>query len=131
MRLLRANYKDQAGLLMKMPDVNHFRELLIKRQVDLAAMVEAGAEAAQPVELDQARVGRLSRMDALQGQAMSQEASRRREQELIRVSKAIKRMELGEYGECLNCGEEIANGRLEVDPAATLCISCAESDDSL
>ena len=107
---------------------DHFRELLIKRQADLKASTEAGAEAAQPVELDQSRVGRLSRMDALQGQAMSQEAGRRREQELVQISRALKRLELGEYGECLNCGEEIAVGRLEVDPAATLCIRCAESN---
>jgi DnaK suppressor protein len=110
-----------------MLDTDHFRELLTKRQADLIDMVEAGSEAAQPVELDQARVGRLSRMDAMQGQAMSQEAGRRRELELVRISKALKRLELGEYGECLNCGEDIAVGRLEVDPAATLCIRCAET----
>jgi DnaK suppressor protein len=111
-------------------DADPFRELLIKRQTDLAVIVETGAEAAQPVKLDQACVGRLSRMDAMQGQAMSQEAGRRREQELVRISKALQRIELGEYGECLNCGEEIAIGRLEFDPAVTLCIGCAESDGS-
>ncbi len=110
-----------------MLDTDHFRKCLLKRQSELKALAETGAEAAQPVELDQARVGRLSRMDALQGQAMSQEARRRREQELMRISKALKRLELGEFGECLTCGEEIAVGRLEVDPAATLCIRCAES----
>ena len=113
-----------------MLNTDHFHELLSKRQADLVAIVEAGSEAAQPVELDQARVGRLSRMDALQGQAMSQEAGRRREQELARISMALKRLELGEYGECLNCGEDIAVGRLEIDPAATLCIRCAESGNS-
>jgi DnaK suppressor protein len=113
---------------MTLLDINHFRELLLKRQSELMVLAETGAEAAQPVELDQARVGRLSRMDALQGQAMSQEARRRRELELVRISKALKRLELGEFGECLTCGEEIAIGRLEVDPAATLCIRCAESD---
>ena len=107
---------------------DHFRDLLIKRQADLIASTEAGAEAAQPVELDQSRVGRLSRMDALQGQAMLQEAGRRREKELVQISRALKRLEFGEYGECLDCGEAIAVGRLEVDPAATLCIRCAESN---
>jgi DnaK suppressor protein len=110
-----------------MPEDSYFTELLLKRQAELKALSEAGSEASKPVELDQARVGRLSRMDALQGQAMSQEATRRRELALVRIAKALKRLELGEYGECLNCGEEIATGRLEVDPAATLCIRCAES----
>jgi len=108
-------------------DTEHFRELLLTRQSELRALAETGAEAAQPVELYQTRVGRLSRMDALQGQAMSKEASRRREQEIVRISKALKRVELGEYGECQDCGEDIAIERLEIDPAAILCIRCAES----
>ena len=109
-----------------MIDTNHFRELLLQRQAELKALTETGDEASKPVELDQTRVGRLSRMDAMQGQAMSLEAKRRREQELTRIIQAFKRLELGEYGECLKCGEEIAVGRLEVDPAATLCINCAQ-----
>ena len=113
---------------MTLLDINHFRELLLKRQSELMVLAETGAAAAQTVELDQTRVGRLSRMDALQGQAMSQEALRRRELELVRISKALKRLELGEFGECLTCGDEIAIGRLEIDPAAILCIRCAESD---
>jgi len=110
-----------------MLEEKHFRELLLNRQSELVALAETGAAATQTVELDQSRVGRLSRMDALQGQAMSQEAGRRREQELVRISKALKRLELGEYGECTSCGEDIAAGRLEIDPAAILCIRCAES----
>lgn len=105
---------------------NHFRELLLQRQAELEVLTETGDEASKPVELDQTRVGRLSRMDAMQGQAMSLEAKRRREHELTRIVQALKRLELGEYGECLKCGEEIAVGRLEVDPAATLCINCAQ-----
>ena len=105
---------------------NHFRELLLQRQAELEALTETGDEASKPVELDQTRVGRLSRMDAMQGQAMSLESKRRREHELTRIVQALKRLELGEYGECLKCGEEIAVGRLEVDPAATLCINCAQ-----
>lgn len=113
--------------LKAMSKNEHFSELLLKRRSELQALSETGDEASKPVELDQTRVGRLSRMDALQGQAMSLESRRRREQELARIGKALKRLELGEYGECLNCGEEIASGRLEIDPAATLCIRCAET----
>jgi len=110
-----------------MLDTDYFRECLLKRLSELRVLEATGQEASKIVELDQACVGRLSRMDALQGQAMSQESQRRRERELVRISGALKRLELGEYGECLNCGEEIAIGRLNVDPAATLCIHCAES----
>jgi len=116
-----------AGVCLKMTlDLKHFRALLLQRREALQQVTEAGDEAAKPVELDQTRVGRLSRMDALQAQAMSKETQRRRGQELNGIQQALQRLESETYGECLDCGEMIATGRLEVDPAARLCIKCAE-----
>ena len=89
-----------------------------------AADAETEGERA-PVELDQQAVGRLSRMDALQVQAMALETSRRRGVELRRIATALARIDEGEYGYCLECGEEIAVRRLELAPAAPLCIACA------
>jgi len=109
-------------------DLSHYRALLLQRRAALQQVVQAGDDAAAPVELDQARVGRLSRMDALQGQAMSQETQRRREQELRQITSALRRIEQNEFGECLQCGEMIAEGRLAISPAATLCISCADKE---
>ncbi len=71
-------------------------------------------------------MGRLSRMDALQGQAMSQETQRRRVQELHHIAAALQRIERNEFGECAHCGEMIAEGRLSINPAVTLCIVCAD-----
>lgn len=78
-----------------------------------------------PVELDQQAVGRLSRMDALQVQAMAMETSRRRATQLRRITAALARMDEGEFGYCLKCGDEIAARRIELDPATPLCIGCA------
>lgn len=89
-------------------------------------MVETAKASANTVELDQTRQGRLSRMDALQQQAMSQETNRRREQELQRITAALARIESGDYGYCVTCGQEIDFGRLEINPTATQCIRCAE-----
>jgi DnaK suppressor protein len=77
------------------------------------------------VELDQARVGRLSRMDALQVKEMAAETARRRDAELNRIAAALARIKDGEFGWCLNCGEAIAPKRLENDPAAPNCFGCA------
>jgi DnaK suppressor protein len=89
-----------------------------------AAEAETSGER-EPVELDQQAVGRLSRMDALQVQAMAQETSRRRKMQLRRITAALARIGEGEFGYCLECGEEIAARRLELDPTAPLCIDCA------
>ncbi len=88
---------------------------------------QAGAESAQTVELDQARVGRLSRMDALQAQAMSRETNRRRSEHILRIRAALKRLDEDEYGHCVRCGDDINPKRLELDPATALCIDCAAS----
>jgi len=107
------------------PELEHFRQQLLQLQADLRSQREAGEAATRVVELDQTSVGRLSRMDALQGQAMSQEQARRRQQQLQRIAAALRRLEQGEYGDCRDCGEPIAVRRLAMDPAATLCIRCA------
>ena len=92
---------------------------------DLTEVDRASASARETVELDQTRVGRLSRMDALQGQAMAQEQQRRRQTQLARIAAALGRVEAGEYGWCLKCGDAVAKPRLESDPAAPLCVDCA------
>lgn len=101
---------------------------LRERREEILALIEGHGEDAKPVELDQTRVGRLSRMDALQNQAMAQETERRRQQELVRIEAALRRLEDGSYGDCVECGEPIAEKRLALDPSAVLCIDCAAKD---
>lgn len=91
----------------------------------LQAEDDDAREARRPVELDQQSVGRLSRMDALQNQAMAQGQSRRREARERHLRAALLRIEEGEYGYCTECGDRIAARRLEFDVAALTCIACA------
>jgi DnaK suppressor protein len=107
-------------------DLKAAKKRLIDKQRELNAIVESSRESRKPVELDQSRVGRLSRMDAMQDQAMALETERRREIELRRIESALERVETGDYGYCLSCGEEIQPKRLEFDPATPVCIDCAQ-----
>ncbi|MCB2099916.1 MAG: TraR/DksA C4-type zinc finger protein [Rhodobacterales bacterium] len=100
---------------------------LERRQAELTAADAATDGDRAPVELDQTSVGRLSRMDALQVQAMAQETSRRRHQELLRIEAALKRVAEGEYGYCTLCGDDIPLKRLELDPATPTCVACANA----
>ena len=105
----------------------HFKNSLLALKKTLIRAQETGDQAEQTVELDQSRVGRLSRMDAMQAQAMSKETGRLRRQKLLQIEAALKRIENDEYGYCGECGEEIAAGRLDADPTAVLCIQCASA----
>lgn len=80
-----------------------------------------------PVLLDQQSVGRLSRIDAMQGQALAQASDLRRKSRVNALEAALRRFDDGEFGYCVDCGEPIAVARLQVDPATTLCITCAKS----
>jgi DnaK suppressor protein len=102
------------------------RETLVRLKAELESFSEISEDARATVMLDQQAVGRLSRMDALQGQAMAQASERQRRADIQRIEAALKRLDEGEYGYCAQCGEDIAAKRLEVDPAAAFCIRCAK-----
>lgn len=108
-------------------DPECFRPQLQRMQQELRELGQTADAGAATVELDQTRVGRLSRMDALQSQAMSVETRRRRQLQLKQIAAALRRLDTGDYGYCLECGEPIAQRRLQIDPAASLCIRCAEA----
>jgi DnaK suppressor protein len=108
-------------------DLLGFKLLMLKQKARLIEADKTGEQAEEVVELDLSRVGRLSRMDAMQAQAMSLETGRRRRQRLIEIEAALGRLQDGDFGECFECGHLINPARLAVDPTATLCIACAEA----
>ena len=107
--------------------LNRFRIRLEERIAALKADTEGSAEQRKAVALDQQSVGRLSRMDALQQQAMAQATERRRRVEITKAETALRSIDNDEFGYCLECGEEIEAARIEHDPALTLCFSCAKA----
>ncbi|MEX2528820.1 MAG: TraR/DksA C4-type zinc finger protein [Gemmatimonadota bacterium] len=82
-------------------------------------------EASRPVTLDQTAVGRLSRMDSIQNQALTSNLKDRERDRLGAILAALKRMEQGEFGRCTDCGGEISFPRLMVFPETPTCQSCA------
>ncbi|NNF52129.1 MAG: TraR/DksA family transcriptional regulator [Gammaproteobacteria bacterium] len=106
------------------------REVLQAQRDLLTRGLADSREASAPVELDQTRQGRLSRMDAMQQQAMAQASSASSRARLAAIEAALKRMDEGSYGECRECGEAISAGRLRARPEARLCIDCESEAES-
>ena len=102
-----------------------FKLALEQRRAELTEHQDASAKGRDPVALDQQSVGRVSRIDAMQQQAMAQAQERQRTREVVRISQALVRIDGNEFGWCLECGEDIPAKRLEIDPAAALCVRCA------
>lgn len=106
--------------------LEHFRQHLLELKQALAESEANTADDTKPVKLDQSSVGRLSRMDAMQAQAMAQQSARRRKALMLATEKALIRIEQGDFGYCDSCDEPINPKRLEIDPTLTRCIDCAD-----
>jgi len=102
-----------------------YRPRLEAEAEDLRAATAQTIADRRPVELDQQSVGRLSRMDAMQQQAMASAQEARRTGRLRAIEAARARLEGEDFGWCEDCGEFIGLKRLDLDPALTRCVSCA------
>jgi DnaK suppressor protein len=103
----------------------NLRHILLVRLAELQQIDALSAESRRPVELDQQSVGRLSRVDAMQQQAMAFASQGRRQHDIRLITQALTRMATDDYGYCGRCGEPIAFRRLQLDPTLALCIECA------
>jgi DnaK suppressor protein len=110
---------------MNPPDIHEFSDLIRQRLEELTNEDQLGVGAQKVVELDQQSVGRLSRMDALQSQAMAQAQQRRRDGQRLALRQALRRIQEGEFGDCIDCGEAIDAARLRANPTLRRCMSCA------
>ena len=111
--------------VMEKGQIAAFRDGLLAALKALDAEDALGQDGQKTVMLDQQSVGRLSRMDALQQQAMAKATQTRRVQSRARIQAALARIEDGEFGYCTECGEEIPVKRLALDPTVPTCVSCA------
>ena len=111
--------------MISQEQIEAFRKQLIEQLQDIEKEDALGREGQETVVLDQQSVGRLSRMDALQQQAMAQATNRRRTAQRTRLTAALGRIAEGEFGYCTDCGDEISLSRLALDPSVPRCLSCA------
>jgi len=111
---------------MKDSDIAYFGGKILARIEDLRAQSTTSAQSRETVELDQQSVGRLSRMDAIERKAMADATHRVRQSEITQLIAARNRIVEGEYGYCLDCGEEIERARLASNLTVLKCFDCAQ-----
>jgi DnaK suppressor protein len=110
-------------------DIQRFKRLLEELRDELMSSQQMAQSATETVELDQASIGRVSRMAAMQSQSMAVETTRLRQQQLRKIASALALIESGDYGYCSVCDTDINPKRLEIDPASTMCVSCASKQE--
>jgi DnaK suppressor protein len=115
-------FKDQE---MTPEQRREIRTRIEKRMEELKITIAQLEETSKPVSLDQP-IGRLSRMDAIANQAISGQRLTDSRRTLMRLERAMDKVDDEQFGVCAECGEDIAPGRLLVMPEATQCVDCAE-----
>ncbi len=115
---------------LKPSQVAQLRAQLVTRQRELSELLENAGESTGPVTLDQQAVGRVSRIDAIQQQQMAIANQQQASDMLKRTELSLRRIDEGEYGSCLQCGEPIAYARLQAQPFANLCIDCQSARET-
>ena len=90
---------------------------------ELETTLANAAEGASTVSLDQP-IGRLSRMDAMQQQAMAQANRRSAQLRLEQVGAALAAIGRQDYGYCRRCEEPIGYRRLKSRPESPFCVEC-------
>ena len=105
-------------------EIEALRQRIIDELTALDHLRTQSRDSRAPVQLDQQSVGRLSRMDAMQQQAMNIANDTRRQHRHQALMAALKRIETRDYGYCHNCDDAIGTGRLGIDSAVMLCVDC-------
>ena len=109
---------------------NELHHSLLVLRDELNLLLTESASSSQTVDLDQP-IGRLSRMDALQQQAMAKANRAGHQQRLILVEAALMAIKLERYGECRFCEEPIGYSRLQVRPESPFCLECQKQREQI
>lgn len=106
--------------------IDKVRDQLLERRQELQHLSEHFPSALEEITLDDQILGHVSRHDALHHKALAEANERSRQFEIRRIDTVLRRIDEDEYGYCDKCGDEISEKRLEVNPSALLCITCAK-----
>ncbi|MBT5633418.1 MAG: hypothetical protein HOH38_08900 [Nitrospinaceae bacterium] len=88
-------------------------------------LIQSFTITSKPVAPDNA-IGRLTRMEAISSQGISEASLNSSRTKLVKLEKALSKIDLPEFGICLHCSAPIPQGRIMLMPENVLCVSCAE-----
>lgn len=110
-------------------EAEQLQNRLLQLKADLSEQLQIGSAASEVVTLDQSKVGRVSRMDAMQQQHMALSTRNKAQMRLRKVTAALDAIDTGNYGYCRRCEENIGFPRLQAQPETALCITCQSESD--
>lgn len=111
---------------MSNPDAAYYRTLLAGAKEKLELSLVMADPTKESITPDKA-IGRLTRLEAMQAQSMNAATRARQQKRLRQIERAMDALEEGTYGICVQCGNKVSRGRLEIMPETRLCVACARN----
>jgi len=111
-------------------ELQKFRTLLLAQRDELVGNAKRALSGDIHVDPDDFP----DEMDTASSEVNLQFTGRLREREqglLSKIDAALEKIEHGEYGKCVSCGEDIGLARLRARPVAELCIECKAEEEKL
>ena len=110
-------------------DIEHFRQrLLEKEQQLLSEIAQLERELHGPLDAELGDAIDQAAAAAIQATALGESSLERRM--LAQVRDALRRIHVGQYGICLDCGRPIESARLEAVPWTPYCRDDQERHDN-
>ena len=91
----------------------------------LEHLIDSFSETSKPVSPDNA-IGRLTRMEAITSQGISESSLHSSKAKLAKLEKALEKIDLPDFGICVRCSNSIPHARIMLIPESVLCVRCAE-----
>jgi len=114
---------------MKKKDITKLKEMLVDdRKKILRHLEDLSSSSEKELNMDTGDSADIASVEM--SQANMEKIGRREKYLLQKIDYSLQKLEDGTYGECENCGEEIAVKRLIARPVAQLCIDCKTEQES-
>lgn len=105
-------------------DKEQIKEMILREISKTEQLISDYREMSRPVEPDNA-IGRISRMDAINNQSVTEASLRQAEEKLRNLNRVLSRIDTKDFGICQKCGNEIHIRRIMIRPESLLCVNCA------
>ncbi len=99
------------------------KEKILNEITKTEQLIEEYKEMTKPVSPD--GVGRISRMDAINNQSVTEASLRQAEDKLKNLQRVLSLYGTKDFGICLKCKKDIPIGRILVRPESLYCVNCA------
>jgi len=109
-------------MALRKEKLESFRKLLLTQRDAIAHEVTTAT--AQMIEDDEVFADSIDQASAEADRTLTLQFKNRDREILAQIKEALRRIEQGTFGECEQCGENIAEARMKANPATTLCIDC-------